>query len=547
MPKNDIGGIYVSIAAAVDKQSFETGNKLVDDLGNSFNKLIGSARNAAVVTAMDFSPAESSAFKFAESLHITTEALDLWRATARIATGDAKALDSALSSIAGIQSRLQWDNSGIESFSKQLSKLGIGYDAIKDLSADEALEKILTAAQGQLTGDNTAKIAAAVEDLLGSGAKQVFIDIADSGLSVAEYKAQAKKTVLTNEEDNAKGRRFQKEVNTFNAEVDSIKKLFGDSMAGVLAEPLKELNEWIQAHGEEIKDAMAALAKAIEKVIGKTIDFIKDEDTQTVAGAAIDAGTNLVKGSGQIISGVLHGDGGQIVEGGKTVISAGIVEPTKKVLGVATESDWAQMTSEIQKRVEQERQDKYKDSNKIAKTFGQIQFDELSTDLQNLINEYRKSYNKTWLPSGVNQLWGHSKLQDGIIRPDGTVTQVAPDDWVIAARNLGDVAKAFVPDHKVQEEEAQEKLVPHFTEQPQDTDQWEPLNRTIAELSRFVPQNHTTVQNSSDYTINQTFNISGSNDIPQVLKQEAYRGTQEGLLELMNQSSRRLQLMSGTR
>ena len=79
-------------------------------------------------------------------------------------------------------------------------------------------------------------------------------------------------------------------------------------------------------------------------------------------------------------------------------------------------------------------------------------------------------------------------------------------------------------------------------------------NTAINELSRFVgmlsmtfqPQQQAAVS-GGEYTINQTFNISGGNDMPQVLRQQAYKGTQEGLLELMNESSRRLQLMSGTR
>jgi hypothetical protein len=96
-------------------------------------------------------------------------------------------------------------------------------------------------------------------------------------------------------------------------------------------------------------------------------------------------------------------------------------------------------------------------------------------------------------------------MKDGIMRPDGTVTQVAPDDWVFAARNLGDLARAF------------------------------------------IPQNYTAAAAPSEYVINQTFNINGGNDMPQVLRQQAYRGTQEGLLEIMNQSSQRMQLMSGTR
>ena len=95
-------------------------------------------------------------------------------------------------------------------------------------------------------------------------------------------------------------------------------------------------------------------------------------------------------------------------------------------------------------------------------------------------------------------------MEDGILRPDGTITQVAPDDWVFAARNLGDLARAFTP-------------------------------------------HNYTAASSSEYVINQTFNINGGSDMPQVLRQQAYRGTQEGLLEIMNQSSQRLQLMSGTR
>ena len=51
MPKNDIGGFFVSLGLNIDKNSWETGNRIVDGMGNTFNKLIGTARNAAVVLA----------------------------------------------------------------------------------------------------------------------------------------------------------------------------------------------------------------------------------------------------------------------------------------------------------------------------------------------------------------------------------------------------------------------------------------------------------------------------------------------------------------
>ena len=138
--------------------------------------------------------------------------------------------------------------------------------------------------------------------------------------------------------------------------------------------------------------------------------------------------------------------------------------------------------------------------NKYGK-YSNIDFYDLSPNLQAAIIAFRNENKKNGNFSQVKNL---PKIKDGIMRPDGTVTQVAPDDWVFAARNLGDLARAF------------------------------------------VPQNHTSVS-GGEYVINQTFNINGGNDMPQVLRQQAYKGTQEGLLEMMTQSTRKLQLMSGTR
>lgn len=99
------------------------------------------------------------------------------------------------------------------------------------------------------------------------------------------------------------------------------------------------------------------------------------------------------------------------------------------------------------------------------------------------------------------------KTQDGIIKPDGTLTQVAPDDWVIAARNLGDVASAFMPNS----------------------------------VSAMAGSN-----TSASYVINQSFSFSGKTDSSEVMRQ-AYKGTQSGLMAAMNRSTQRLQLMPGLR
>ena len=124
-------------------------------------------------------------------------------------------------------------------------------------------------------------------------------------------------------------------------------------------------------------------------------------------------------------------------------------------------------------------------------------FSELSPDTQAAIEEWEKEYNASY--GRVH------RMQDGIMRPDGTITQVAPDDWVFAARNVGDLARAF------------------------------------------IPQTPTATAGNMEFSIVQNFTINGSSDLPQVLRQQAYQGTQEGLMQIMAQSSQRLQLMSGTR
>lgn len=98
------------------------------------------------------------------------------------------------------------------------------------------------------------------------------------------------------------------------------------------------------------------------------------------------------------------------------------------------------------------------------------------------------------------------KINDGIVRPSGQVTQVAPDDWVFAARDIGDIAAAFMP-------------------------------------QRMAP----TASGPVEISINQNFTISGSNDMPQVIKQQAYKGTYAGLQEMLNQAGTKMQLLPGLR
>ena len=496
MPKNDIGGFFVSLGLNIDKNSWETGNRIVDGMGNTFNKLIGSARNAAVVlagTAIATGSIESAAYKTSVVLGVATEKLDLWKTAAKIAGVSADGVVGAMSRIADVQNRLKWDDSGIEAFSKKLGKLKIGYEEIKDLGADEALGYILSKAQSLEGGDmTTAEIATAVGDIVGTGGRDLYIEL--GGQDVRDFLAGASKIQFTNSETNKESREFIEQVRILKTAGEQISKLLGSEIGGQLTGYVKSINDWIGEHGQEIADGIGTVAQNVGKLVEKLVGagqaaWPTVKKAAAVAGSSIAGTAKGVVHAGQAIA---EGDAGAFVDAVKETAGAAIVEPTKAVVEAIQESDWAtgqHSKNEAEAAIRQYKKEKGYD-------FFSIPYDELTPELQADFDKY------------AEKSWGHFRfagaVKDGIMRPDGTVTQVAPDDWVFAARSLGDLARAF------------------------------------------VPQNHTAVS-AGEYTINQTFNINGGSDMPQVLRQQAYRGTQEGLLEIMQQSSQRLQLMSGTR
>lgn len=561
MPKNDIGGFFVSLGLNIDRDSFETGNRLIDGVGNSFNKLIGSARNAAVVlagTAIATGSVESAAYKMSEKLNISTESLDLWKASAKIAGVDANGLIGAMGRMANVIDHMKIDGTGLEEFTKQLGKLGIITDEVDiakmlDMAPDELMTVIIqkaqeasaqakrdiaeakkalevnpndTQAQTKLANAEDAKRQAQtiVGDILGDEGKGLFIELERQGRSIDELKSLASKTIFTDRQTNEASQDFMEQVRITKTLSENITKLLGSDIGKALTPALTELNSWLIGHGDDIKNAMSSLAGAIEKIVGKTVDFLTDEDVQekakntakVVTGSIKDtaAGTGkMVSGAKDLLTGNTEEGKEKLLEGAKQAAS-GVVAPVapaaKKVAGAISDK----YDSALKKDEMAEYGITDEDQYAALKNAQAIIHDDWKNNPKRRVGWITEGNKLDYesLPPPHKKLVDDNggkenfpELKDGIISPDGRVAQVAPDDWIFAARDIGAMAQAF------------------------------------------IPHNYNSVSAPSEYTINQTFNISGGNDMPQVLRQQAYRGTQEGLLEIMQQSSQRLQLMSGTR
>jgi hypothetical protein len=245
---------------------------------------------------------------------------------------------------------------------------------------------------------------------------------------------------------------FATEMNKLGATAESIKNSIGDELAKALTGPAKKLNDWLGKNDGKIKDTIDKIGDKTEELVNKIGDWWdKNGD------AVLD--TLRLIGSGVM-----------------TIIGWLTSEKAKKGLkGVKEQMSVAWDTAK---------------NMAVSLWTGDGQFLQVMQDgMDNMLEAAKHTVG----------------IEDGIIRPDGRVTPIAPDDWVFAARDVGDMAKAF------------------------------------------IPQGMTSAGAPAQYSITQNFTISGSNDIPQVIKQQAYRGTQEGLMAIMAQSSQRLQMMSGTR
>lgn len=105
-----------------------------------------------------------------------------------------------------------------------------------------------------------------------------------------------------------------------------------------------------------------------------------------------------------------------------------------------------------------------------------------------------------------NAIRKNGKIEDGIISPDGRVTQVAPNDWVFAAKDLGNVANAFIP--------------------------------------QAIRNNN--AQATQNINIHQTITVSSSSRDTGAIRQAARQGASDGLRQAQRRNAEILHLMPGT-
>ena len=482
-----------------DKESWAGGARSVDKLANNVSRLIGTAINAAaaykalqgVVKGANLA---SESAMLSDSLGVSVKRLEDWKVAAKIAGVSSSELTKSMGALD--RKFTEWKNRGKADtgMAVALGQLGLNASDMFDMSADERARVILQAAS---TMKDTKNAAALVSQLLGGAGEQMYHFMRLSNTSVDRLLERSRRFSLVDDGVAKKGFEFTTELNTTVAALQQLGTFAGAAFGSNFTDFLKEVNKFFSDNGDGIAKRITGFSNSL-KTIGEALKPFAEGALKIAVSALFDLTDALAK----LLNGDLEGAGDKVVDFLKNSGEA----LRKAMLGET-------FTEKVKDAV-----DKAKGEGKgflgQAAAVGDVIMDTPAAKAATgfgvpaaVVNYAGKQVDKGIdyvKEKGSNFLKEHGLIQDGIMRPDGRVTQVAPDDWVFAARSIGDLAKMFVPQSA-----------------------------------------STTTYGGSSYTINQTLNIQGA-PFAQAAKRAAYEGTSQALRALSD-SSKRLQLMPGLR
>lgn len=530
-----------------DKESWAGGARSVDKLANNVSRLIGTAQAAAAAYAalkgvVEGSKLASESAMLSDSLGVSVKRLEDWKVAAKIAGVSSSELTKSMGALD--RKFTEWKNRGKADtgMAVALGQLGLNASDMFDMSADERARVILQAAS---TMKDTKNAAALVSQLLGGAGEQMYHFMRLSNTSVDRLLERSRRFSLVDDGVAKKGFAFTTELNTTIAALQQLGTFAGATFGANFTDFLKNVNKFFSDNGTSIAkkitgfsnslakigeaigpfatgtlkvatDALFDLTDALAKLLEgdfegageKIIHLVKsisDELKKVMSGDknAIDqakseaagqgkgwfgqwwAGMNAWTGTSKVGQ-LMEKPGAAVIELGKYIVGGG--GPSEEELAAAQQQILGMLKKDNP-------QLGIRGAGGKAKSFSS-----LPEELQEAIGFFKLSGGDV----SPFQPYISDKIKDGIMRPDGRITQVAPDDWVFAARNIGDLAKMFVPQSA-----------------------------------------STTTYGGSSYTINQTLNIQGA-PFAQAAKRAAYEGTSQALRALSD-SSQRLQLMPGLR
>ena len=466
-----------------DRQSFESGARSLDKVSNNISRMIGVARNAAAALgAMHMIMGEGKALQTANAIGVTSKRLDEFKVAAKISGVSADGLVQSMASLDQAMTDYAFgkNNPGLERALGILSTrsgMSMNIENLRSMDAADRIEYVLKAAQ-KLT--NKKEAASLVSDILGTAGKDFYWALETGGKSIEAALAQARGTIFADDSSKQKAFGFTSELNETLAIMQQIGGLTFAELGSSLTPFLKEINSFFVDN----KDAVVKGIKDFSKAINDLATELRNK-----FGPSMKPALDTMKDLLEVALGIMTLNPLKVVEGAvnATVSAGGTLAET---LGIGSFLRKKSIEDTLKKLPGKTR---LENLNPITKA--QIQN---HVEMGGKMSDFSK-----WLI--LDEKSDGRSMKDGIMRPDGTITRVAPDDWVFAARSVGDLARMFMP----------QSMQPAYA-------------------------------GGGSVVINQTLNLSGGADFPQSARRAAYDGTMEALRKMDATRERRF-LMPGTR
>lgn len=469
---NSIGGFFATLGIRTDTNSFDKSKQALDSVTNAVSKMMGTVRNASAVLgvlAITTGKTATAEINLSKTIGLSTEALDKWRIAARIAGADANGLVSEMNTLEQKMLNLKQGNVD-QGLATSLGFLGFDqdYGTFAEMDAEQRVKAIFDAAKKLDDQDFAGKL---VGDILGQNARTLYLSeaVKTNGLDALLKKAQNINFVDSDQTKNAAA--FFSEFQETTEAIKSLTKSFGSDVAKELTPIFSNINNWLSENGDDIKKTLTNIASSV--------GFLVESYAEPVFSFAGD----IASGTDDLIGGLVQGDRDK-ADNGFVKIRDSIAAGWGAAFSPLTYAEQKTLNDFKTKGIAQS----YKNKQKLYKETGIPQtYTREELEYRTFMLETGKKYNS---------------IQDGIIKPNGQITQVAPDDWVFAFRNISDFAAGFIPH-----------------------------------------SNYNTT--SSEIVINQNITINGAKDMPQAIKQQAYLGAQNGIMEAMQNNINRMQMMYG--
>lgn len=601
-----MGDFLYKVRAVVDKASFQEGIRELEKLeqtGKRLIKGIAGVGGAAITSATIAGEVAQQELKVAKAIGVSTEALSGWKIACNVAGASASGLVGTLSAL---ENKMQHLKTGTvdSGLAKNLGLLGIGYGDFADMDAESRMRTVFNQAD-QMEDQQLA--ATLVGDILGQAGMEYYNSLKLSGKSLETQLAEAKKLNFVTETNRKEAAVFAAEMRSVKEAGKSIAMLFGSEIGAALTPTIRRVKNYLIDNRETIRKGIEGFAQnigavfnAIAGVIGKVapiieslidkfggldkvivrvgIGFASMKLVQVAGGIkSLVSGVNLLKAAMGGIGKGLLGAGLYLLLDDLMVYFSGGDSVTEDVLDFFKKLK-DEMSVEIDMKQFQELAQEFKKLwdntegfRKSLAAIGEVlivdALDSITTSINGLsaaVTWAMKLFNAfaeggfsggmnfimdsvkeakdpekdhpalNWISNAKDfasaMMTGHGVMSfaavkyaesqakkagkkaddsanDAIISPSGKITKLSPDDWVFALKDIKDLAGAFLP----------------------------------AGISTSTNMNA-----PANYVINQTLNV-GAGVRAQEVKASAYKGTADALQNSLNNASRIMQLMPGTK